>query len=149
MTKSTGIYLTLVLTTSLLVGCDDGTVVVKGNVEVDGELATNGQLVLNPVGKGPRGFGHITEDGSFQLLSPGSKKGIPPGSYHVLYKHHPQLSDKARRTIEKRAAGLSIDELSVSYLSPKKEPVVVPEEGTENLQIAINRKDGWTKIVSD
>lgn len=132
-----------------LVGCDDGTVEVTGRVEIDGEPVTNGQLILNPVGDGAKAFGRVVEGGMFRLLSQGSSKGIPAGSYHVLFKHQVELSESAKKTIVKRAGGLPIDELSESYSSPRKSPIEIPAEGTADLLITISRKEGWSRSVSD
>lgn len=147
--KNYQLYSLAVVVMVTLVGCDDGTVEVTGRIEIDGVAATNGQLILNPVGDGAKGFGGVAEDGRFRLFSQGSKKGIPAGSYHVLFKHQVELSESARKTLSKRAGGLPVDELSESYSSPRKSPVEIPAEGTDDLLIAISRKAGWNRSVSD
>ena len=130
-------------------GCDDGTVPARGKLLIDGEPADNGRLVLNPDGDGKRLYGVVTESGDFQLFVQGSKQGAIPGTYHVLFKHQLNLSEQAQQKLERQAAGLDLNELTVSYSSPRKTPIEVPEAGIEDLVIDIRRKDGWVKIVGD
>lgn len=134
---------------AISVGCDDGTVVVKGRVSVDGQPVNNGQLVLSPVGAGPRAFGRVAEDGSFRLVSAESKNGAFPGSYRVLFKYQLQLTDNQLAKLKRSAPGLSTEELTVSHKSPKDETIVVPESGVEDLEIEISESSGWKKLVSD
>ena len=133
----------------LLSGCNDGTVVVKGRVLVEGEPVTNGQLILSPVGKGPRAFGMVDESGAFQLISSESKKGCLPGSYSVLFKHQLELDEKKLARLKRQAPGITAEELTVSHKSPRKQPIVIPEDGLEDLQIDIRSNEGWRRLVSD
>ena len=116
---------------------------------MDGESVDNGQLILNPTGEGPKAIGIVTSDGTFRLTAPGSKHGAFPGKYHVLFKHNLELTDKVRKRLERQIAGLDLKELSVSYSSPRKEPLEIPEEGAEELVIDIDSESGWRRIISD
>ena len=149
MPRSKAVCLLLASFAAANVGCNDGTVVVKGRVSIDGKPVDNGQLVLSPVGKGPRAFGNVREDGTFRLVSAESNNGALPGSYSVLFKHQLQLTKKQLAKLKRSAPGLSTEELTVSHKSPKGEAIVVPEGGIEDLKIEISEAAGWRKLVSD
>lgn len=134
---------------SAVAGCSDGTVVVQGRVSIDGEPVDNGRLILNPVGGGQKGIGGVDADSTFRLFAPGSKNGVLPGKYHVLFKHDLELTERARKKLERGAAGLDLAELSVSYSSPRDVPIEITDAGADDLIIQISRKDGWRQIVGD
>lgn len=138
------------IATSLFVGCGPAVVPVEGIVSIDGEPLTNGRLILNPKGgEGTTAFSNITETGAYRLQCVESTKGIMPGKYSVMVKFKPELTAKQKKSIERQASGLSLEELSVSFTSPEKEPVVIPEEGDTSFSIDISRKAGWQKMVGD
>lgn len=136
----------------LCLGCNDGSVLVKGSVSVDGEALESGRMIFSPVkGDGKQGLAAIQPDGTFQLRGGDSKTGAFPGTYRVTITQKPTLSDEQRKKISKQAAGLTVDELTVSYISPKDTPIVIPESGSDDLSIEITTKGrtAWDKIVSD
>lgn len=130
-------------------GCSDDTVIVKGTVTMDGEAVDGGELFLNPVGEGPRAFALVNPEGQFQLVATGSNRGAFPGTYHVLYRNKVKLDARKQATLKRQAAGLDTSELMIRLQSPRKSPIVIPEAGTDDLVIAISRKEGWEQSIGD
>ena len=140
----------LLLSTCVLVGCDDGSVVVQGTVTVDGEPLTNGRLMFRPIdGNGQNAYGLVSSSGKFQLRSAESKNGAFPGTYRVMVIHKPEITKKQQQSLKRQAAGLALEELTVNYASPKDLELVIPAEGTESLDLTISRKKGWEKTIGD
>ena len=134
---------------ALFAGCDNGAVPVSGTIALEGEPLANGRIILNPTEKGPKAYGLIDADGKFRLQCDDSKKGAMPGSYRALVTYHPELSKTQKSKLNRMASGLDVGELTISHSSPKKKPIVIPEDGTDSLAIDIRDKDGWRKIISD
>lgn len=138
----------LLLGVVFLAGCDSGAVPVSGTISLEGEPLVNGRIILSPLEKGPKAYG-VLADGKFQLRCDESKEGAMPGSYRALVTYQPELSDLQKSKLGRMASGLDAAELTISHSSPKKVPIVIPEEGTDSLAIDIRDKDGWRKIISD
>ena len=147
--KGLRIVLMCVLSTMpTLAGCGDGTVTVRGHVLVDGQPATGGRLSLNPVTKGPRAFSMVTDEGEFALRASGGAKGAFPGQYRVFFQQ--PLDAATRSRLARELAGqLSVDELTLSYRSPRDKTVEIPETGTQDLVIDIRPEQGWTRTLND
>ena len=153
MNSNPGILLSRLASLILLVlacsGCDDGTVEATGRLLVEGEVASEGQLILTPVGGGDRAVGMVDPQGAFQLVTTGGKKGIVPGSYTVTVRQKPNLDSKKQEAIKRRAAGLNLEDLTVMFLGPSDQPIEIPAEGIADLVIDIRRDDGWLRSVGD
>jgi hypothetical protein len=140
----------LLLATIVSSGCSDGTVPAKGHVLLEGKPVDSGQLFLSPQGDGPKAVSLVAEDGAFVLKVP-ERKGKPgafPGTYRVLFRT--QADDDLRKRLEREMAGqISANEVTVSYMSPPDQPVVISESGDEQMQIDIRAADGWGRLLSD
>lgn len=131
---------------ALAAGCSGGEgVTATGKVTIEGEAATGGRLSIVPVGKGVRGESLVAEDGSFAFRSQGAP-GALPGSYHVVYTRSLGADGRTFRAGINQA---STDEQSVIYQSPPDRPLVIPEDGAEQLTVDIRKVLGWTRDVSE
>ena len=77
------VLLAVLIGIAALPGCGSGNAAsVQGVVTLDGVTVKAGTVTFHPVQEGPRAYGQIGLDGSYQL-STGSDSGIIPGEYIV------------------------------------------------------------------
>ena len=130
---------------ALLSGCGDGALVpASGKLTVEGEPVGYGRLSVRPVGPGIQSASLVAEDGGFVLRTEG-KAGVPPGSYHVLYKTDLALNEAAGQGALAPPAG----EVSVLYKSPRSNPLEISPEGSDALVINISKDEGWVRSLSE
>lgn len=131
-----------------LTGCNDGTVVANGRVLVEGLPTKGGRLTLSPVGGGPRAFSLVTDEGQFALRMRSDSLGAMPGNYLVSYN---RPVDAATRQILARELRnqLAVDDFTETFDGPRDKPLVVPEQGSEELTVDIRHSQGWTRDISD
>jgi hypothetical protein len=133
---------------SCAAGCGDGTVAAKGHVNIEGERATGGRLMLTPIGGGKPAFSLVAEDGAFALRTGGDTLGAYPGTYRVLLIG--PLEGALRERVARELAGeLRTEELSVSYRGPSNAPLVIPEEGDEAIMVDIRQSGGWIRSLNE
>ncbi|MGD9635459.1 MAG: hypothetical protein AB7G28_00505 [Pirellulales bacterium] len=132
----------------LLSGCSDGTVVANGRVLVEGQPSKGGRLTLSPVGGGPRAFSLVTDDGQFALRSRSDSLGAKPGTYLVSYDR--PIDPATRESLKRELRGqLSPDDFTEVFTGPRDKPLVIPEQGSDELTIDIRHSAGWTRDMSD
>jgi hypothetical protein len=85
MTKMRSLRWPLVIVAALMAGCDAGPrlATVTGKVTRDGQPGAGLEVQFEPKGGGIAGVGFTQADGTYELYSPGAKKGTPPGDYVV------------------------------------------------------------------
>ena len=66
----------------IVTGCSSKLATVTGQVTLDDQPLTTGNVSFNPVGDGPVGVGTIQPNGSYSV-STGTANGLPPGDYIV------------------------------------------------------------------
>ncbi len=138
----------LAIATVALSGCQDGTVVANGILRVEGEPPAPGRLSLNPIGGGTRAFAVVTEDGKFALRTAETARGAYPGEYLAVFQN--SLDEKTKQRAAKLTGpGFDASGLTVIYESPKDTPIVIPEEGSEELSIDIRDKHGWNFSLTE
>ncbi|QDS96932.1 hypothetical protein HG15A2_01910 [Adhaeretor mobilis] len=101
--------------------------------------------MLMPVGKGERSVSLVFEQGDFALHTEGDL-GAKPGTYRVIYRTELD-ADKLHPTLPKEK-GLP-QETIVIYHSPQTPPLTIPQNGTEELVVNIDKRTGWTRTLSD
>lgn len=129
-------------------GCHDGTVEAKGQVIVDGNPAARGRLTLSPVGGGERAFAMVADDGTFSLMTSEGAEGAIPGAYRANFQ---QVLDAKTRSIlaNQLSDEISAGEINVLYENKNGDPVMIPESGTDNLEIDIRENLGWKRFFSE
>jgi hypothetical protein len=129
-------------------GCGDGSVTARGHVMIEGEPASGGRIMLSPVGRGPKAFSAVTEEGEFALRTGSKALGAFPGSYRVTLFQ--PLDDAARQRLGGQLAGqLSADEFTVVYRGPRDRLLEISEAGNEDLVIDIRKSEGWAHSLSE
>src|SRR5262245_52376087 len=65
-----------------LIGCGGDWSSVTGTASVDGQRLKSGTVTFHPVGEGAAGYGGLTKDGTFTIMT-GTATGIKAGDYAV------------------------------------------------------------------
>lgn len=90
----------LLLTVGLMVGCGESRGTVSGTITLNGQPIGPGSVMfrstdaLNP--RAPSGFSDFSEDGKYELVTPGKKNaGLLPGEYIVTIDGPTSADEKA------------------------------------------------------
>jgi hypothetical protein len=105
---------------------------------------TSGRLILIPQGSGERAESLIDEDGAVRPRTKGIV-GVKPGTYRMTLMR--PLSDEENS--RDRIGDLPPDEIVVMYQSPADASLAIPESGTTDLEINVEKTSGWTRRVTD
>jgi hypothetical protein len=108
-------------------GCGSTLVPVRGSVQREGGVLSDGRVVFTPIGGGKTAFGEIQSDGAFQLTTERTNDGAPPGTYHI-------------RIIQTKSTDAG--KLYTSYVTRDKTLEVIPGKSNE-FDINIREQDGW------
>jgi hypothetical protein len=129
-------------------GCSDGTVDARGRVLIDGAPVVGGRLLLTPVAGGPRAFSLVTPEGEFALRTAGESEGAFPGSYRMtLYQ---PLGEKLKAQLTRELAGeLAATDMTAVYRGPREQLLVIPADGSDQLEIDVRASAGWKCSISD
>jgi hypothetical protein len=138
----------LLLALGLSSGCGEVTVPASGRVSIDGKSAPLGRLTLNPVGEGQRAYAVVGSNGLFALRTSEGDMGAVPGDYRVVFQHPVGEQDRVSLT-EKVAGELSTSEVTIVYRSAADQPFVIPDSGSDDLEIEIRQSSGWKRYVSE
>ena len=131
-----------------LSGCKNAAIKSEGRVLIEGEPATNGKLMLNPVGEGAKAFSMVDDTGAFKLRTIGGGEGVLPGEYTVFFQR--TLSEEQQKPSDSRAATMArLDEVTLNYRAPKDKTVNIQPDQKDELIIDIREQDGWKISVSD
>ena len=127
------------------VGCDDGKVNIKGQIQINGQPADGGELLLSPMVKGPRAFSYVDGDGQFVLQSDG-QIGATPGVYKVLYRREVDEAEREKLPARLRSK-ITSSAITISYSSPSEFELKVTEEGADDLVIDIDQSTWITRLT--
>lgn len=135
----------LVVASIAAIGCGDKDLVrAAGKINIDGQNARSGRLLLTPVSAGERSQSRVAEDGAFLLRTEGIV-GAKPGSYKVVFSR--SLADE--KNINVKIGDLPPEEITVSYHSPPDQPITILDIDETDLQINIESQNGWRRTISD
>lgn len=134
--------LAAVLALCSLIGCNsEGLVSARGKVTLEGEPIA-GRVSVVPVEKeaGVRAVSTVSDEGEFALHTNG-KLGAVPGPYKVIFRVDMSASPAGR--------AFQGDAMAAVYQSPQQELLTIPESGSEELLINVQKASGWVRKMSD
>lgn len=125
--KSTRSFVLLACTMGLLCGCfgsDSGLTVVSGVVKVNGEPATEGEIMFYPTSGRPA-MSQIRPDGTYELTSFKKGDGVTPG------KHKVTISVNETIRPNNAAAPNDINEENAANMAEGKIVWLIPQKYSE------------------
>lgn len=130
----------LLASLAALLGCSGGdrevldVFPVTGTVRLDGQAIGGVSIVLVPQGDARGRGGHAVSDeaGNFSLVSEGNRKGVPAGTYRVLFSKL-TMPDGSPLPRDVMAADVGAENiLPARYNDPEQTPIEVTVTAGEN-----------------
>ncbi|MCZ2343705.1 MAG: hypothetical protein LC104_18205 [Bacteroidales bacterium] len=139
-----------VLTVAAVTGCgSDGTIPVKGSVQLDGKPLDKALVTLIPdTGTpGAGGFGATDDAGNFEIMTPQGNKGIFPGKYKVTVSKTALKKEVTKA--ETGETGLTDSDLNElvppPYFNPETTTLNVTVEADKPVDLKITTPPGFKK----